>query len=118
MSTRRWLPAVPNTSTPTPAGNADGAVDSLYGPHIAQPAGRGGIPAVADRRRRPAPRRRRRRRGGALFALRRATAPRGRAERTSGRGRHRELRRVFIVLSARRRPGPRPTPVLEPARTR
>ena len=103
---------------PTPAGSTDGAVDSLSGPHIAQPAGRVGITAVADRRRRPAPRRRRRRCGGALFAVRRATAPRGGAERTSCRGRRRELRRGPVVLSGRSRRGPRPTPVPEPARTR
>src|ERR1700758_5578334 len=103
MCTRRWLPAVPNTSTLTPAGNADGVVDSLYGPRLAQSTGRGGIPAVAHRRRRAAPRQRRRRCGGALFAVRRTTATRGGAERPSGRGRDRELRRVVVVLPARGR---------------
>ena len=55
---------------------------------LAQPAGRVGVPAVEDRRRCPAPRRRRSRCGGALFAVRRATAPRSRAECTDGRGGH------------------------------
>ena len=32
MSTRRWLPAVPNTSTPTPAGSVDGPVHPLPRP--------------------------------------------------------------------------------------
>ena len=42
----------PNTSPPTPEGNADGAVDPLSGPHAAQPARRVGVPAVAHPRRR------------------------------------------------------------------
>ena len=69
---------------------------------VAQPAGRVGVPAVEDRRRCPAPRRRRSRCGGAVFAVRRATAPRSRAERAAGRRRLRELRRVAVVLSRRR----------------
>ena len=58
-STRRWRPAVRNTSPPTPEGSTDGAVDPLSGPAAAQPAGRLGLAAVADRRRRPPARRRR-----------------------------------------------------------
>ena len=47
----------------------------------AQPAGRVGLAALADRRRRAAARRRRRRRGRPLLAVRGADPPRGRRER-------------------------------------
>ena len=89
MSTRRWLPAVPNTSIPTPAGSTDGPVYALPRPRYTQPAGRVGVPAVEHRRRCPATGRRRSRCGGALFAVRRTTAPRNRAECSNGRGGHR-----------------------------
>ena len=56
---------------------------TLPGPGAAQPAGRLGVAAVADRRRRPAPGGRRRRRGRAALAVRGADRARGRA-RTRG----------------------------------
>ncbi len=51
---------------------------------LGQSAGRLGVAAVADRRRRPPARRCRCRCGGAVFAVRRAAAPRGATERATG----------------------------------
>ena len=101
--TRRWPAAAPNGSRPTRAGRTDGPHHHLPGPDPAQPAGRVGLTAVADRRRRPAAGRRRRRRGRAALAVRGAATPRSRAGRAAGRRRHRQLRRVADLPATRSR---------------
>ena len=89
-------------SPPTRGRTADGPVDPLPGPGAAQPARRLRVPALEHPRRRPAAGRRRRRRGRALLPVRGAAAPGSGAERTARRRRHRQLRRVAVLLPGRR----------------
>ena len=76
--TRRWRPAAPASSRPTPAGATDGSRDDLHGPAAAQPARGLGVAAVLHARRRAPPGRRRGGRDRAVLAVRGAAARAGR----------------------------------------
>ncbi len=121
MATRdaSWFPADARRTPhqPRTRRTPDGPCSSLPGPPAGQPAGRVGIAPGQHRGRGQAAGRCRGGRRRAAVTVRGGTAPSGGAERGTGAGRDRELRRVAVLLPRRRRRRARPAPLPEPAGT-